>query len=369
MELLNRDNLKQIGLISLIVVLGLNILGQFSAFIPGALGAATLYILLRQYYLHLTLHKKWKPWVAATVFLIGSMIVFVMPVFFLIQAIAPKLNMLMEQTGQIKEMLAKLSGSLASAGIPIKLDTQQIGKLLEKVSSSAPAALGATANMLTNTVLAFFFLYFMLVQGKQMEGAIKQFLPLKETNVDDIWQSTKTMVYANAIGIPVLAICQGIVAIIGYWIFGVESYIFLGILTGVFSIVPLVGCALIWAPVCIYLGASGQGGAAAGLALYSFVVTGGIDNVLRFTLLKKLGDVHPVITTIGIIIGVPMFGFMGFIFGPLLVSYLLLLIKIYRVEFSERKAILVDRAEVVAEGKIIITDRHDTGTERKDIIT
>ena len=73
------------------------------------------------------------------------------------------------------------------------------------------------------------------------------------------------------------------------------------------------------------------------LAVYSFVVTGGVDNVLRFTILDKIGDVHPIITTIGIIIGVPMFGFMGFIFGPLLVSYLLLLVKIYRVEFTDHK--------------------------------
>jgi predicted PurR-regulated permease PerM len=58
---------------------------------------------------------------------------------------------------------------------------------------------------------------------------------------------------------------------------------------------------------------------------------------LRFTLLKRLGDVHPIITVLGIIVGVPIFGFMGLIFGPLLVSYLLVLIRIYLVEFSPRR--------------------------------
>src|SRR5690606_6569769 len=137
-------------------------------------------------------------------------------------------------------------------------------------------------------------------------------------------ESTRLVVYANAIGIPVLAACQGIVAVIGYRIFGVQSYLLLGLLTGVFSVVPMVGCAIVWVPVCIFLGSTGHVSSAIGLAIYSFIITGGIDNVLRFTILKKLGDVHPIITTIGIIIGVPMFGFMGFIFGPLLVSYLLL---------------------------------------------
>jgi predicted PurR-regulated permease PerM len=57
---------------------------------------------------------------------------------------------------------------------------------------------------------------------------------------------------------------------------------------------------------------------------------------MRFTLLRKLGDVHPVITVLGVMVGVPLFGFMGLIFGPLLLSYMLLLIRIYRVEFPGR---------------------------------
>ena len=108
---------------------------------------------------------------------------------------------------------------------------------------------------------------------------------------------------------------------------------------------PIVGCALVWAPVCVYLAVQGDTGQALGLALYSFIITGGIDNVLRFTILKKLGDVHPIVTTIGIIVGVPMFGFMGFIFGPLLVSYLLVLIKIYRVEFAADQSVIVTPGE------------------------
>ena len=127
------------------------------------------------------------------------------------------------------------------------------------------------------------------------------------------------------------------IVLVGYWIFGVESFVFWGVLTGVFSIVPIVGCALVWVPICIYMVMEGDTANAIWLAVYSFVVTGGVDNVLRFTILDKIGDVHPIITTIGIIIGVPMFGFMGFIFGPLLVSYLLLLVKIYRVEFTDHK--------------------------------
>lgn len=335
MKLLSADNLKQLGLISLIVIVGLSVLNQFSTYVPGVLAAATLYILMRHYYLKLTVEYKWKKWLAATLFIVGAIILFVLPALFIFQAFVPKLNNLLSESSKLESILDTVADNLEQAGVPINVNSEQVNELIKGVTSSVPVVLGATANLLTNTVLAFFFLYFMLVQGAGMERNIKKFMPLKESNVDDIWKSTRLVVFANAIGIPLLAASQGIVSIIGYYIFGVDSYILLGILTGVFSVIPVLGCAIVWAPVCIYLSATGHTSAAIGLGLYSFVITGSIDNVLRFTILKKLGDVHPVITTIGIIVGVPMFGFMGFIFGPLLVSYLLLLVKIYRVEFAD----------------------------------
>lgn len=334
MKLLTTDNLKQLGLITLILILGISIFNRFTTFIPGALAAITLYVLLRKYYLILTEKRKWKKWLTATLFIVGSIIVFVIPAYFLFQAIIPKISGILSQSDKLQSLIDSLITSIKELGVPIDSDGKAISDVVTNITSSIPVVLGATANVLTNVVLAFFFLYFMLVQNKQMERAIQGFMPLKGSNVDDIWDATRLVVNANAIGIPILAICQGLVAVLGYLIFGVESYILLGALTGLFSIVPVVGCAIVWAPVCIQLAATGNTGAALGLALYSFIITGGIDNVLRFTILKRLGDVHPVVTTVGIIIGVPMFGFMGFIFGPLLVSYLLLLIKIYRVEFA-----------------------------------
>lgn len=339
MQLLNTNNLKQIGLIALILLVGITLADRLSTFIPGLLGAATMYIILRKYFFYLTIKKRWRKWLTATLFILGAIVLFVIPIFFLIQAIIPKFENLFSSSGQLSDIIDALAQQLREMNLPVKISSEQIFALIQNASSSVPLVLGATLNFFTNTVLAFFILYFMLVQGREMEAAILSYLPLKEENVDDIWESTRVMVNSNAIGIPALAASQAIVAIIGYKIFGVNSYVLWGILTGVFSVVPILGCAIIWVPLCVFLAANGQTGQSLGLAIYSFVITGGVDNVLRFTILKKLGDVHPVTTTLGIIVGVPLFGFMGFIFGPLLVSYLLLLLKIYRVEFAPAKKV------------------------------
>lgn len=189
-------------------------------------------------------------------------------------------------------------------------------------------------SVLLNLLVAFFVLYFMLISGRSLEKGLIRTLPLKEENKDSLWVETKNMVVSNAIGIPLLIICQCIVAIFGYWLFNVPEFVLWGILTGVASLIPVIGTMLIWTPICIIMIAKGDVGMGLGLFLYCGVVVSNIDNVLRFSILKKIGDVHPLITVFGVIVGLQLFGIMGLIFGPLLMTYFILLIKIYRLEFS-----------------------------------
>ncbi len=73
------------------------------------------------------------------------------------------------------------------------------------------------------------------------------------------------------------------------------------------------------------------------MLIYGFGVIGTVDNNFRFTLQKKMGNVHPLITVFGVVIGISLFGFIGLIFGPILISMFILLVKIYMNEFIERK--------------------------------
>ena len=82
-----------------------------------------------------------------------------------------------------------------------------------------------------------------------------------------------------------------------------------------------------------YMFATGNDFYATGLTLYSIIVTGNVDYVARITLMKKIGDVHPLITILGVIVGLKLFGFVGLIFGPLLISYFIILVRIYINEF------------------------------------
>lgn len=334
MDIFSTQKLKQLFLIVLIVALAI-VLGQqlFSIF-PGVLAAFTMYVLMREKYFQLTVVKGWKKWVAAVFFIIVALLVLGLPVLLLVEMLIPKVDRIVANPTQLSEGLDTITRQLREAAPMLSIDEVQIRSFAQRALSSVPTVLNATLNIFSNLVMALFLLYFMLTGGRMMERRVQDFLPLKQRNLDMAWKETRTMVVSNAIGIPLLAILQGILAAVGYAIFGVPEWGLWGVISGVLSIVPIVGTALIWIPLTAFLFATGHSGQGIGLLIYSIVVVTNSDNVLRFTLLRKLGDVHPIITVLGLIAGVPLFGIMGFIFGPLLVSYLLLLVQIYRVEFS-----------------------------------
>ena len=208
-------------------------------------------------------------------------------------------------------------------------------KLKSNVGQFSTKALSGTFNTLTVVMSMYFILYFMLERPRFFERILSSSAPLKRANVSLIGEKMRKLIMANAIGIPVVAIGQGVVALIGYFIFGAPSPVLLFALTAAASMIPVVGAAIVYVPVCVYMIAEGDTGTGLGLAAYCLIVVGLTDNVLRFTLLNKLEDIHPLNTVFGIIMGMNLFGFMGLVFGPILISLTLLLIQVYRNEFSD----------------------------------
>jgi len=167
------------------------------------------------------------------------------------------------------------------------LSKENMTKLKNFAGQFSTTALSGTFNTLTVVMSMYFILYFMFEKPRLFERILASAAPLKRSNVSMIGEKMRKLIMANAIGIPVVALGQGIVALIGYFIFGAPSPILLFALTAVASMIPIVGAAIIYAPICIFMIAEGQTGPGIGLGIYCLVVVGLTDNLLRFTLLKK----------------------------------------------------------------------------------
>ena len=183
----------------------------------------------------------------------------------------------------------------------------------------------------------YFILYFMLVNSREMETSIYEHIPLKDENVKKLGKEVNNMVLSNALVIPLIALLQGIVGLIGYFIIGVKDPWFWFVVTSITAMLPVVGAALAYVPLAIIFFANDQTLQGVFMLIYGFGVIGTVDNVFRFTLAKKIGNVHPLITVFGVIIGLQLFGFIGLIFGPMLISLFILLLNIYSSEFITRQ--------------------------------
>ncbi len=328
------NRLRQLILIGIILFLTILFVMQLSIFLPGLLGGITLYILTRKWYQTLIQQKKWYKGLTALLFIIGSLVIISIPVYFSFIMVSPKINALLNSQDEVMQGLQIFSDKIEAA-IGIKLFTDENTKTIAaKISSFIPVLLNSTASVLTNVLIMFFLLYYLLVNGTAIEKYLNTIIPLKPENIDHLASETILMIRANAIGIPIICIVQGVTAATGYLIFGVKDWGMWGFVTGVFAFFPLVGTMIIWVPLVIYLFSTGHTYAATWLTLYSIIITGNVDYITRLGLLKKMGNVHPIITVLGVIVGLRLFGFMGLIFGPLLISYFIILIKIYINEFT-----------------------------------
>jgi predicted PurR-regulated permease PerM len=336
-DIISQNRLRQILFIAIIFLLGLLLFLELSSFLPALLGAITLYILLHKWMFTLTEKKKWRKGGAALVLMFFSFIVILMPVGLLVNMLSSKITYVIQHSNELVQSLKTVVANLENKFDVTIAGPENINKVGGAITQSVPKILGATFNTLSTIFFMYFILYFMLVNGRYMEDALYEHVPLHDNNVSRLGKEIHTMVVSNAIGIPLIAFAQGIVALIGYLIIGVKEPFFWFGVTCIAAMLPVVGAALAYVPLAIMFFAADQTGKGIFMLIYGFGVIGTVDNVLRFSLLKKLGNVHPLTTVFGVIIGLNLFGFIGLIFGPLLISLFILLLKIYSSEFIHKQ--------------------------------
>ena len=139
------------------------------------------------------------------------------------------------------------------------------------------------------------------------------------------------MTKATIIGSLLIAILQGTMLWAGFYFLNIPGALFWGLVTALISFIPIVGSPVIWVPASIILLFSGSIWQAVALLLWGFIISS-VDNVIRPITNKKFGKIHPLISIIGVFIGISQFGFLGIFIGPLLVAYFVLIWDIYREE-------------------------------------
>ncbi|MFV0570959.1 MAG: AI-2E family transporter [Xanthomarina gelatinilytica] len=331
--MINAKIIRQIFLLLLIVLIGVLIFREMTPYFSGVLGAITLYVLLKRSMVKLV-NKGWNPNLAAVSLMVLSFFSILIPIAGAVLMLGNKIgkaaNNSEKVTRAIKTQLGELESRLGY-DLTSQIDASAISSWL---SENLQNFAGGTFNTAIAIVIMYFLLFYMLTNRKQLKESLMEYIPISKDNLKILGKETREMVRANAIGIPLVAIAQGIVALIGFLVFGIESPFFWAIIVTIGSMIPFVGNFLGTIPVFILTISNGDTFQAWGILIYGIVVVGSTDNLIRLYVLQKLDNVHPLITLIGVIVGIPLFGFIGLIFGPLLVSLSLIIVRIYKKEYA-----------------------------------
>jgi predicted PurR-regulated permease PerM len=177
-----------------------------------------------------------------------------------------------------------------------------------------------TLEFVVNFFVMLYVLFFLLRDGKALSAEAARALPLKPEHTRRLLNQFAIVVRATVKGNVVVALVQGALGWLAFWVLGITGALLWGAVMAVLSLLPAVGAALVWAPVAIYLLSTGSLLPALGLAAWGVLVIGLVDNVLRPILVGKetrLPDYLVLVATLG---GLSVFGLNGFVIGPVIAA-------------------------------------------------
>lgn len=183
-----------------------------------------------------------------------------------------------------------------------------------------------------------FVMYYLFKDGAELVEGIKNELPLRERYKKQIARRFSEVIYATIYGVLVTAIIQGIIGIIGMYIFGVSSPLLWGILMTIAAMIPVGGTALVWLPLSLYQFFTGYIFDGVGLFLYGLLIISTIDNIIKPNLIGGRGKIHPALVLLGVLGGLKIFGLIGVIIGPLALAILVVFYDLYKSEQNETQS-------------------------------
>jgi predicted PurR-regulated permease PerM len=212
--------------------------------------------------------------------------------------------------------------------------------LLSQISGAVQALLQRLATGLGATVIEisffFLFLFFFLRDGRAILGLARSLSPLSSEQESRVTQHLIATSRGALLGVVVVPLAQGAVAMLGYWMFGVPNALLWGSITVLACLIPLLGAPIVWVPIGIFLFFHGPAWKAIALLVYGAGVISSIDNILKPMLLSGAARVHPLLGFLSVIGGTLAFGPSGLLVGPIVLSLAISALHIYRTDFLVR---------------------------------
>ncbi len=301
-------------------------------YLTAFLAAGVLFVVFRPWWVALVHRRRWNRQLVAIGLLLLTTIVLVIPFYALTSLLIDRAGAFSQNPEQIMDVVHRLERLVGYQFTGQQNLRQLLQQGAGQVSRWLPTLANGALNFLVIVGLMLLTMYYMFMQETYFMLGLHRYLPFRNETLQELGESLKNNVNANVLGQVLVAVVQGFLTGLTLWIFGVPDPLFWGVVAFFAAFLPVLGTPLVWGPAALYQFSQGQNGPAIGILLVGLIVIVNVDNVLRIVLAKHMGDIHPLVTLVGLVVGVGVFGLVGLVVGPLLVSYFMVLMEVFRRE-------------------------------------
>lgn len=300
--------------------------------------AAMLAVILDPVYRHLLSYVRGQKNIAAVLVLLFLLVVILLPLFFIGTQIVNEAQALYGRlasgsgSDQYVNQISTLIETYGQKVYPsFSFDTASYLSIFSSwIVSHLGGIFSGTLDAIIKLFLTFVALFYFLRDGDVFRKQLVVMSPLSEDDDSSILSSLRVAIKSVIVGSLIIGVIQGVLLGIGFWIFGIPNATLWGTTAAVASLIPGVGTALVWIPGVIYLFFAKSGFYWLGELLWAVFLVGTIDNFLAPYLLEKGVNIHPLLILFSILGGLSFFGPAGFLLGPLVLSLLFALIRVYQ---------------------------------------
>jgi predicted PurR-regulated permease PerM len=314
----------------LLLLLGAALVFALGPFATGLLGIPVLYVIFQP--IQEWLARRFGTRTSAALVITVALVLIVVPSLAFAGLIVTQAQEIASGVVQ-SPILARLA-QFRIGGARVGPHLAEIGSSLAQwLGNSAFGFIGTATLLALNLTIALFGLYYLLLHPGQTWNAVSPYIPFSVETQNKLRLRFRNVTASTVIGTGVTSLLQGALVGLGLWVTGFPHVLFWSVVTVVFAILPLVGSALVWLPAVVVLAFDHRYVAAIGLAAWGIIVVGNVDYVIRPMVFRRWAQIHPLTTLVGALAGVPYFGILGLLIGPLALSYFMELSGLYREEY------------------------------------
>jgi len=307
--------------------------------LAGITGAAIFYVLFKPLYLRLLGILGGRKTLSAIIVLLLSLVLIIVPLSYVAYLSTMEMMHLLQDVETLQAMEGAIGPVMASMGYQytgvadfLQAHIQTVVSILEEMTL---IALDNIASISINVIVLYLIFFYALTEHEKVAKAVREMIPFSENNASELMKEFSATIRTTVIGNGAASVVLGVLLAAGLVVLGAGHFFFWALVGSIMAFMPIIGIQIIWIPAGIFYLLMGNYTAGIGIIIWGAFLSYIADGLVRQRVQKKVGEMHPLISLLGLIIGIAYFGIMGIIIGPLILAVFILMLKMFREEYLE----------------------------------